>query len=257
MKNAMEVTLPADLMLSHVVRQLAVGFFQWAGFGAKACRQWELVADELFMNAVKYGSEKRGTVRMRLDKNETGGALEIEDEGKGPSPLTAKELEEKIRFNQNNASLESFSGRGLALIAAKWMNRLQVLPGSKGGLVVRVEKEQSHDEEKMPTEIHFIPAPPEGSKRTVLKLGENVTHPQTELWAKPIQKAADGLRTGEVLELDFSSLDYVNSVFIGYLADWHNQAREKNGYLRLSHLSQRIKETMKVVGLDKIFELNL
>lgn len=51
--------------------------------------QLNLVAEELFVNFVNYGSEPEGVFELSIDCDETGFALKLEDDGRPFNPLEA------------------------------------------------------------------------------------------------------------------------------------------------------------------------
>lgn len=65
---------------------------------------------------------------------------------------------------------------------------------------------------------------------------------------KVIEEAADG--TGFIFDLE--KLVYMNSKSVGYLTDWYNKIKEKNGKIILAKLPANIKDILDVVGLSKI-----
>lgn len=257
MHDHLEMILPANLELAHAVRESSKAIFKWMGFGQREIYQWELIVDELFMNAVEYGSDPKGaTVYLSFQKTDEGGLFRIEDEGTGLKKISAEKLREKIKQHQKEAKLTDTSGRGLALIMEKWTDTHAIEQSSKGGILIRVEKKRV--EEAMPTENPPLPSLPASAQKPVkvILVNENVYKPDIKPYLKPIQNAVDNLKNGQSIELNFEQVKYINSIFIGHLAEWYNQAHAKNAFLVLTHLSPKLKAILTLVGLNKVFNLN-
>ena len=73
------VTVPATLEYSSLVREAARDFFVQAGFPVQWVRRLVLVTDELFMNAVKYGSEPTDVVEVVFENTEAGATVHVTD----------------------------------------------------------------------------------------------------------------------------------------------------------------------------------
>lgn len=255
MRDHLELILPATLELSHMVRLASKATFKWMGFSEREIQQWELIVDELFMNAVEYGSDpETATVYLVYKKTEDGALFQIEDEGNGPKKISVEALKELIESKKQNGQLTDTSGRGLALIMEKWTDAHSIEQSPKGGILIRVEKKHHEEIETVsqnPTPTATIQAP---SK--VIVVNENVGQAEIKPYTQPIQAAVDEIQTGQGIELNFERVKYINSVFIGHLADWYNQLQEKGGFLVISNLNDPLKEILKLVGLDKLFNLN-
>ena len=102
-KQKIELKLPANLKFSSLVRHLTEGIFSNAGFSKEWGSRLKLVVDELFMNAVKYGSiEDKSTVHLVLSYNEEMVEFRIEDDGTGAQNISAEELTEIKNNNYYN-----------------------------------------------------------------------------------------------------------------------------------------------------------
>jgi len=256
MRDHLELILPATLDLSHMVRQASKETFKWMGFSQREIQQWELIVDELFMNAVEYGSNPdTATVYLSYQKTQEGAIFQIEDEGSGPQPITAENLKKKIETHKKEATLTDTSGRGLGLIMEKWTDSSSIEQSPKGGILVRVEK--NHQEQaNIEAQESLLPTAPTQKPSKVIIVNPNVDKPEITPYVISIQKAVDAIESGQSIELNFERVKYINSIFIGHLATWYNQAKGKGAFIVLTHLSDGLKEILTLVGLNKIFNLN-
>lgn len=139
--HASDISLrvPADLAYSQILRQALKGFLELSPLPACWVYRLVLVFDELFMNAVKYGSPKGGHVEVRVERHRRGVRFSVSDEGLGT--VTPAGLRAILRKNKEREGLTHVSGRGLALIAAAWTDRLVIRRSTMGGIMVEVDKD--------------------------------------------------------------------------------------------------------------------
>lgn len=57
------------------------------------------------------------------------------------------------------------------------------------------------------------------------------------------------------LLIDLGDVDYINSGGLRVLAGSWRRARQAGGDLRLCNLTQRVRETIEMVGFDQVFEI--
>lgn len=132
------LSVPADLAYSQMVRQTLKHALELTSLPACWVYRMMLVLDELFMNAVKYGSSRKDTVQVELITRRTGVILRVSDAGFGH--MTPQRLGRIIKSNAQRDGLLHVSGRGLALIAKAWTDKLTVRRSEQGGIMVQVEK---------------------------------------------------------------------------------------------------------------------
>jgi anti-anti-sigma factor len=253
------LTLPASLQYSSAVRHVADEVCGMAKLNKAWCNRLKLVVDELFMNAVIYGSkEAESLVRVVFEYDDQGIAFHIEDEGKGPKPMTPEALKALIVKNSHNGDVTRTSGRGLGLISSLWTDSIEVAKSDFGGIKVSCRKKK---EDTLPpplpsvaplvTEPLPVPAVPSGPV-TELKLVGDMDQVQADEKLAPVHNAVKALKAGEVLVLDLSGVGYINSTFIGHLAGWHNALKAKNATLQLTKVSPVIREVLDLVGLTSV-----
>ena len=76
----------------------------------------KLIVDELFMNAVRYGSTEDKSlvyITFLFDENEI--QFTIEDDGTGTNAISVEELKNIIQKNEKSTDLTRTSGRGLSI----------------------------------------------------------------------------------------------------------------------------------------------
>lgn len=258
-KHKIELTLPADLKFSSLVRRISEEVFHHVGFTKEWANRLKLVVDELFMNANRYGSEVEDDkiyIFYTFDENEV--SFRIEDEGKGERKTNAEELRKVIHKNTDEVSdLTKTSGRGLALISNLWTDDMKIEDSERGGIAISFTKKiaagappasppiKSTDQES------DTPPAPQGTKEEIRVSGE-IDASNLEKKTQPISDKIKALSPGSTLVLDCTELVYINSTFIGHLAAWLNELQTKQGHLVLKNTNKQIREVLELVGLNKV-----
>lgn len=140
---SIKLSVPADLRYSSLVRTTAKNAF----IMAKLPSTWEfrltLVVDELFMNAVKYGSASiMETVMIQFFLKKDRIVVSIDDSGTNKDHAKSPQsLRRIINKNFLNNDLLKLSGRGLAMFTKSWTDRLFITKSEYGGIRVRFEKQ--------------------------------------------------------------------------------------------------------------------
>jgi stage II sporulation protein AA (anti-sigma F factor antagonist) len=292
-KQTIQIAITANLDYSALVRHVASEVFENARFSKAWCGRLKLVVDELFMNAVKYGSTKdKSVVHISFEFDKDSVQFTIEDDGTGPKAKSAEALKEIIQKNEANNDLTRTSGRGLALIAKMWTDGMQVAQSTYGGIGIGFLKKLENAEQPPATpaldlsmlspEVPVVaplrvepmvapvgampiasqkPSPsaagpkPQGKIYEVKLSGEIDQSNMTEKVA-PVNDQIATMESGSTLSLDFSDLTYINSTFIGNLAGWYRILQKKQGSLRLKHVNESVKEILTLVGLINVIEIS-
>lgn len=259
MKTKIEFQLPADLRFSSVVRDVSATLFRTAHFPPGWCGRLKLVLDELFMNAVKYGSASGGLVRLVFEFDDAGIAVTVEDEGKGAKPVTPEALQTLIAQNKEAMQVTHTSGRGLAMIADLWTNGVTFARSSLGGLAVTFfKKVEITPPPAIPMPLpggQQAPAAKPVGKIVTVRINSDVDHETVDAVAAVVTKQLQSFTGGETLNLDFSGVQYINSLFIGHLADWYNRLSQLKGAMQLRHVSPPVRDVLNLVGLDRVIPL--
>ncbi|MEI7511261.1 MAG: ATP-binding protein [Candidatus Peregrinibacteria bacterium] len=142
------VVIPADFRFNASLRNISECAFAYAGFGNRAIQRLVLVFDELFMNAIKYGSDgPEDSIHIFFEWEEGEYIrVRIEDEGKQLSRTAAEELKKKMNKEFLNHNPSKSSGRGLAQIVLNLTDDLQIIQSSFGGISVTFMKKVSLSE---------------------------------------------------------------------------------------------------------------
>lgn len=249
--------MPADLGVSSLVRTLSNDLLRLAGFSEAWASRLKLVVDELFMNAVKYGSTPgQSAVNLQFVLGESV-EFSICDDGTGPRKTSPEELQALVTLNEKNADITKTSGRGLAVITHLWTDELKVERSPQGGICVRFRKQVvTTPPPNLPAPEHatILPAAPIGPS-TVFTLTDTVD-PETLLHlSETIEKQIAALSAGHTLVLDFAAVDYINSTFIGHLAAWYNAVTRRGGSLALKNAKTQVQDVLTLVGLNQIIPL--
>lgn len=284
-KQTIKIELTANLDYSALVRHVADEVFQNAQFSKAWCGRLKLVVDELFMNAVRYGSTKdKSLVHLTFEYDGLGIRFVIEDDGSGPQAKSAEELKALIQRNESNHDLTRTSGRGLSMITRAWTDSMVISSSAYGGIAMAFEKKlenASQPPPSLPTELQpqpldtlkvtlaaLRPSPaiplsaprilepiPAGAPVFEVKLAGEID--QSNLLEKiaPISNQVATLPNGSILILDFKDLTYINSTFIGSLAAWYKALQGKQGRIRLRHVNDSVREILTLVGLINVLEV--
>lgn len=267
-KQKIEITIPANLKFSSLVRRISEDFFLHAGFTREWAGRLKLVVDELFMNAIRYGSRiEGGKIRMLYEFDEKETTFRIEDEGAGAKKLRASELKKLIHSNSSQVGdVTKTSGRGLALISSLWTDSMEVEDTVEGGIAVTFTKMILNSAPPAPSPslktligaemiveqgATVSPVIPKGPTE-VIKISGEVDQSNLDAKTQLISDVLKRLPPESTLVLDCEKLVYINSTFIGHLAAWLNDIQSKNGQLVLRHTGKQVREVLDLVGLSKV-----
>ncbi len=120
-----------------MIRSFTAETAKVAGFDEVWQNRLKLVVDELFMNAIQYGSiEGESNVHVNFAYDEKGFKFSIEDDGSGPKAIPAEELRKILQTNVENDDLTRTSGRGLSMITKAWTDGMKIDSSELGGVKV-------------------------------------------------------------------------------------------------------------------------
>lgn len=250
------------------MRHVAEDVFDTIGFSKEWASRLKLVVDELYMNAVRYGSAGLSSqVEMFFEYDATHIQFSISDDGSGPEAKSAEELKTLIEQNMKEMEVTNTSGRGLTLIAQLWTDELDISPSPQGGITVRFSKKVEKTPPPHPPMIELMtkvplpeeaPSQPEAeaSKSTgpsiTLKLNSELGEHSTPELTAPVDEKIESLPAGGSLVLDLADMDYINSTFIGNLAAWYNRIQAKKATLTLKNSNEQIQDVLDLVGLNRV-----
>lgn len=269
-KQKVELTLPADLEFSSLVRRISEEIFNHVGLTKEWANRLKLVVDELFMNANHYGSKSgEGKIYILFSFDESEVSFRIEDEGGGEEKTSAEELKKVIHKNSDEVNdVTKTSGRGLALISNLWTDELNIEDSQHGGIAISFTKKISSEAPPAPSPMIQTPQPmapgaeakevspvaPKGPSE-LIKLSGEIDASNIEEKIRPVSDKLKTLAEGSTLILNCKALTYINSTFIGYLAAWLNEIQAKDGQLVLKNTSKQVREVLELVGLSRVIYL--
>ncbi len=132
-------TVPADLEQAVLVRALAKEFFAAVGFDTTWTNRLTLVVDELFINAVQYGSHLGDTVECVLSEP-TAGTIHCSLTDTGAQDTSLAELITKIKQCPVAYDPKKTAGRGLAVFLKNWTDNYTIKRATSGGLTISFVK---------------------------------------------------------------------------------------------------------------------
>ncbi len=290
--SQIQIKLPANLHYSSVLRHMADELFAMAKFSKAWSSRLKLVVDELFMNAVRYGSTPdTSTVTITFNFDENGIECVMEDDGTGELAISVEELKKRIQQNEANTDITRTSGRGLSMITKLWTDGMEITKSELGGIAVKISKKLATAGEAPPAPppppelaeamkaVQVAAGTPEPGKGPLVKPAEPSAGPaasapapqagatyevklsgeidQSNITEKvsPVYDQIEVIPAGSTLVLDFAELDYINSTFIGNLAAWHTSLLAKNCQLQLKNVNDAIKEVLALVGLANVLNI--
>ena len=260
------------------MRHLSEEVFHYVGFSKEWSNRLKLVVDELFMNAVRYGSmEDKSLVHVIFSYTDHDVEFKIEDDGTGSQKMTVEDLKSVIAKNANQKEVTKTSGRGLAMITSLWTDKLNISESSLGGIAITFVKKveagapppsppiqpevleqipvQPQVEVAQPKSAPIAPEEaPKGPTITIELHGE-IDQSNVDKLTAPVKEQIETLPEGAILNLDFKDVAYINSTVIGYLASWHNSVKAKKGMVILKNINDQIKDVLDLVGLSHILKI--
>ncbi len=264
-----QFTVPATLRLSSMVRNIAEEIFCMAGFSKSWCSRLKLVVDELYMNAVRYGStEMKSHVFVELFYDDMNAGFTISDDGTGPNRMSVEELKTTVAANADRNEVTSTHGRGLALIANLWTDGFTIDKSPQGGIRVAFTKKIVTTNPPPPPLMDLAmempvsaPAPkgaeppaPKGPTITVKLQSVSDQYNIEELFT-PVFERAESMPENAVLTLDMKEIDYINSTFVGHLAQVYNVLNRKHGQVVLANANRDVRDVLDLVGLGRVMQI--
>lgn len=266
-KQTIKFNIPANLHLSALVRNFSEELFCAIGFNKAWCSRLKLVVDELFMNAVRYGSKvDESMVYVSCDYDDQTITFSIEDEGVGSKKITAEELKKLVHNNEKNQTITQTSGRGLAMITNLWTDELNIEEGKHGGISVSfIKKIESTSTPPHPPliqmsldnikdEVSFDDIVVDGPVVNV-ELHGPIDNYEVDDIVAPAYAALENISDGSIFSIDINEINYINSIFIGHLASWYNTIDKKKGHIILKNTSPQVKDILDIVGLGSVIKI--
>lgn len=248
-KEQIRIVIPADLRFSNTIRNFVGDLLKVVDVQDLWVNRMILVMDELFMNAVKYGSNSiEDNVFVTVDFLEDEVVFYIEDMGTGVKKVAPEDLHQIIATNRDDPSLAKTSGRGLSMIVSNWTNGYAIEQSDKGGIKITVRKKLA-DIKSKPQDVQQVSLESMPDV-IVVNFSEKIDVHDSEMEKNLIHQVESMEKN--LCIFDLHHLDYVNSVFIGLLAKLFNIVSKKQGKVVIINISDTIKDALKLVGLTDI-----
>lgn len=71
---------------------------------------------------------------------------------------------------------------------------------------------------------------------------------------KDILEVIAEMNTGDVMVMDFSLIDFMNSFAVGQLVEWHKELEVKNAKLLVAGTNEHVRDIFMVLGVDHILK---
>lgn len=243
----LQLTVPADLAESQAVRSATREFFLAAGFDPKTAGRLVLVADELFMNAVKYGSQPGDSVAIAGWIQDGGVQFSVADFNR--RNLTTDDFAAIIEHRKNNLNLHATSGRGIALILREWTDSHE-FHAEPGKLSFSFFK-------KLDSAMQPATAMPKSDSAAgpVFALTGELDELSLAAQSGPIESALETSSTSSIM-LDLTAVPFLNSSAIGRIVGWHVQLESRGGGLAIRGAQPEVYDILDLVGATSLMSIS-
>lgn len=250
---SISLTVPADLRCSALVRTAAKNAFDLAQIPYTWGFRLTLVIDELFMNAVKYGSASpTETVALHFYLKKDKVVIAIEDSGTNKKhSVTPQALRAIMNKNIIENDLSKVSGRGLALITKSWTDDFTISRSSLGGIKIKVEKFFANCVLETNSYKH-LEFSVKDEKTLVFHLKEDLFH---EKYTKELQQIFDMIDNykGYHIVFDMQKLLFLDFKSLGRITELYSRIVAGGGTVSLSNVSDQLKDLFYQTGFSKVF----
>ncbi len=245
------LTVPADLKYSSVVRDTVKQSLDTTNTSSTWIYRLVLVVDELFMNAVNYGSAGAGdVVTTRVAITQDGITIEIEDTGNGHGKvLTPEALAEIIDQNVDTMDLTKDSGRGLAMITKAFTDTLDITRNEMGGTTVKIHKAFANCilDTKKSDFINII----ESGRNIEIFLNEELFTEAQERNLERVFKAVEDHKSATFI-FNFTRMRYLSYLNLRVIVDLCVRIKDYGGTFMLRNLSPQEAALFKKIQFPEI-----
>lgn len=277
MERKFSFSVPALEEISPAVRTIAENIFKNTPLSERDQNRLKLVFSEIFMNAIKHGSDRLSPVDIFFFIADDYIGITIEDRGKENKHIDAEELKKIVSFQEQNNDLAKTSGRGLAQIAKKWTDNFEVLDSLLGGIKVSVEKFYKEQEKPAEKEVEQIPESSLIEPQAVIKV-EPAKEPEiNEDLPQEVFKFSGIIDETTIIQktkraeeffknypqephlaiFDFNEVGFFMSTFIGKLIEWKKISTEHGGDIKIINLSEELYELLDLTGMNHLINISL
>lgn len=245
------LTVPADLKYSSVVRDTVKQCLDTTHTSSTWIYRLVLVIDELFMNAVNYGSlDSSDLVTLRVFVTEEGIYIQMEDSGNGHgNTITPEAINSLIEENSSAMDLTKESGRGLAMITRAFTDSFEISQSEHGGTVITVYKAFANCvlDAKTTDFINII----ESGKSIEIFLTEELFTEGQEKNLQRIFNTVTDHKTATFI-FNFASMRYLSYINLRVMADLCVRIKDHGGTFMLRNLSPQEAALFKKLQFPEI-----
>lgn len=258
-----KLVVPASLNYSEAVRMLSMEVAEdaWT-FTKREKNMIRLVIDELFMNAVRYWSDKDSSVLVEWAFEPWNVIFAIEDEWKWTQKISSEELKNIINEEKKNVNLKKTHWRWLAQITWVMSSAFEVLDWEMWGIRIEFSKKAW---DKDPDKLLSRDSKPGWwtsniKNSTILEEREfflkwDIDMNNVYEVAGEIDSYVTSVEFPVKVLLNCKDLTFFNSIFLWYLAGWYSRIDKYWWKLVLSNISDDALEVLDLVWLASILEI--
>lgn len=144
-----KITIPTDVYFLAGLRNFTLDMSRnVAGFDDQWAYRFQTVVDELTNNAIEHGSMKGDEIELLFEvERKKSMSITVSDTGRGPSKLSAIELQQRASSAKikSGTPILGLRGRGMAIMMS-WCDSLEYAQNERGGISVTAKKTYQPDE---------------------------------------------------------------------------------------------------------------
>lgn len=253
-----KLIIPASLNYSESVRMVSMEIWEDAWFSKREKNMIRLVIDELFMNAVKYWSDKNSSIKIEWWFDWDTVFFAVEDEWKWKKKITAEDLIKIIWEEKDNTSLTKTHWRWLAQITWVMTSSFEVKDWKLWWIRIEFTKNkwEKHPEKLIKKEEKFnINVKKVEIKEFNLKWEIDLFN--LDEVSSPIDEYVSHVSFPVELKLNCKDLKFFNSTFIWKLASWYSTVSAEWWELKIINVSDEIFEILDLVWLTQLLKVEI
>lgn len=255
-----KLIVPASLNYSESVRMVSMEIWEDAGFSKREKNMIRLVIDELFMNAVKYWSDKDSSIMIEWWFEWETVFFSIEDEWKWKQKVSAEDLIKIIQDEKDNTNLTKTHWRGLAQITWVMTSSFKVKEWKLWWIRIEFSKnkwENEHERIIKRNKKSKIEDEVKPVDKREFDLEWEVDLNNLDKISEPIQEYINDIDFPVEVVLNCKKIKFFNSTFIWKIAEWHSVI---DGYwwkMILKWINDEIFEILDLVWLTQILNIEV
>jgi len=232
------------------VRGLVKEFLSESRFSPMWIERLVLIADELFTNAVKYGSMEEDHVKVEATMRDNCFTLSVTDTGNAHGGAVEVCHIEKLMERNSERGERAIRGRGLAFITKQWSDTLDIIKTEQGGFCVRITKDAANQYLLGGDAVYKNAC---AQEEVVLNLGEldQEQLDKTRLLFSELRDIAD-CNEGARFLFDFSGITKCREETSKQFAELFLRIKEGGGHITLLHVDEEVRKILEKIGIYDI-----